>query len=1690
MKRLLVLAMCISNILSPALVRAEDTNVKPKETAVLDQSTTLTGTLEVDIPLHIPMYAKDVDHMNMMVMITSQQKGIHIPLGNENVNDGTYQQNDGSTVAYQVKVSQEGGKIKGYHITLKQLPSDTYQVKLSGKGYTTITQEVALKDYSKLLTFANDQNFMIGDVQDDGQVNDDDYKAILDAIDTKDEKKIDTYDLNRDRKVDIEDLHIAAQNIGVKVSEGKEDITNPMIDPTTIQSSVDDGIVADNITNLFVESDTAASVGFEDPNQRISADNPVSLHLELDEPKFMSKVEITPPESDNGITNGSLIVEDINGQIVEVPFGETGPTYSSRTNILKSNGVNTLSSRENTIVPIEIDLGKQVAVKKITIKVTGTKKETNLAEIAKVEFLNDVYTEMPEKEIAYPKNVKAKAGSEMISMQWDEVRNIEGYQVKYSFMNPKTNKKEENVVSTINTELVLNDLNNYVDYTVSVQSIASDNWQSGYGPSLTVTPLPSTKPNAPENINAKGEYKGFQVNWEKTKNATSYTVYYRLKGTDEYQKAADIQSTSYKAVDIANGEYEIYVTASNEHGESGRSEIALAKTVDLEDVKTYNYKLINRSNGRNVPSQHIKDVTYPSLNTNDYDYEFDKFDIVDNDPTSYWNINSWDAGGFNNSNVSPIVEFDQAYTIKEMIVATSYNQQYGISYAKVQYWDKAGKATLVTANISKRTDENGSTYYMVVLPKAVEAVKIQVRLGLYIAYDKPHIRISEIKFYEYDSIEDDINALYTDALHLTLRNDVTKDVLDAMTTRLDTKDPASDEYHPKYASLKQELNYAYDILSAQDKAELFTIDQSISTANDGYLGFSYPLSDLQPLGIAVRSKEELVVYVGADKGASYGVELVFTQAGGTAAAWKKTVNLNTGKNVITVPDIISTDREHGGSVYVRYKNKAPSADQQKKEIKVRVIGGTKIPFLDVSNKTEEQQKAVVQTYVNDLHTYVKTTLPKLYEGTSYEDAKKVLNATEIMTDKGLLSLPADTVYKGISEKGDTAAQVQTLIDNGQALEQIIRMAYTSKGLSDTAADTKNRSPKTRVNIRYATPTDGAFMYAGGNHIGIPYGSTKGMALGKPNVKQSDGMYTCGNLYGWGIAHEIGHMLDEGNMVYGETTNNIISLLAQTYDGNVTSRIGTKEKEKDIYAKVTSGASGLSGNVFTQLGMFWQLHLYFDQSYITPENVSSFYAKLYTEYRHNNEGTGSQHAKDNLLIRLASKAAGKDLSEFFTRWGLIPDAETNQFMVDNNLLKEEKDFFYINETARKKRLAGMTAMAADTSVEAELRQDKDEHGNDYRSVTIDLGISKDADKILGYEIKRNGQVAGFTTDRTFVDNLGSMNNRVFTYEVTAYDYLLNKTATITLDPIKVKHDGSIAKTEWTVTSNVDADHVIEGDPNDNDRLKTLYNGNYDDLYTGTAEGNAKAVEVLIDLSKKQSVSGFKFTAALQDGKLAPNTPKKYEIYISENKTNWTKAASGSLNPTAEKPTQTVYFAADGNVDEGQLGIYDAHYVKVVFNAKTIAMAELDVIAPPGDNVELLDNGIGLLKEDYEYAKGQVIAKGSLVFNGKYRGNPAFNAVLLFNEDEHNVADMNGNANSILLAELPSKGELYEVSDGNWIYWLDPGTFDLKKLPKKVKAELYRVDDPATLEGQRLVSDTLYIDVPEKLPEIVLTNGQGG
>ena len=196
-------------------------------------------------------------------------------------------------------------------------------------------------------------------------------------------------------------------------------------------------------------------------------------------------------------------------------------------------------------------------------------------------------------------------------------------------------------------------------------------------------------------------------------------------------------------------------------------------------------------------------------------------------------------------------------------------------------------------------------------------------------------------------------------------------------------------------------------------------------------------------------------------------------------------------------------------------------------------------------------------------------------------------------------------------------------------------------------------------------------------------------------------------------------------------------------------------------------------------------------------------------------------------------------------------------------------------------------------------------------------------------------------------------------------------------------------------------------------------------------------------------------------------------------------------------QTIHFA---NSDDKYISTYEANAVKLILKpakGSTVSIAELDVLGVTGDNVDFRRTAgdeyvvIGKLKEEFRFGDGadDIIPAGSIIFAGSYKGNAAYNSVLLFDQDGNNVGAVSGTGNdvevkadSIILADVPETGNIADVKNGTWIYWVEAGT-DLSEITK-VRAELYRVNNAQTQEGQRLVSDSLFETMPSVLPEVTL------
>lgn len=145
-------------------------------------------------------------------------------------------------------------------------------------------------------------------------------------------------------------------------------------------------------------------------------------------------------------------------------------------------------------------------------------------------------------------------------------------------------------------------------------------------------------------------------------------------------------------------------------------------------------------------------------------------------------------------------------------------------------------------------------------------------------------------------------------------------------------------------------------------------------------------------------------------------------------------------------------------------------------------------------------------------------------GRNVEYVRKVSEKTGI--DQVMYSVAIQPLYEELTKNGETQEEAaERLYQSLAAMDGMVHLFYQHKGLSDNpvAGDTtyeKDRLPVSRLNIRYQRMFDGAFMYAGGLHIGIEWDSVGLVGGSVPVEADADGKYQSGRYFGWGIAHEI------------------------------------------------------------------------------------------------------------------------------------------------------------------------------------------------------------------------------------------------------------------------------------------------------------------------------------------------------------------------------------------------------------------------------------------------------------------------------------------------------------------------------------------------------------------------------------------
>lgn len=1587
--------------------------------------------------------------------------------------------------------------------------------------------------------------FRIGDVNGDWQVDQRDIAALLTAIrqNTQDARA----DLNGDGVVDMMDLQYAVQSLDENQESGIERLGMvreiQAVNGTTIDGSMDD----------FLNSAKAITLKPRNANALISENNPVSLGFTLAEGNaaavpleglcirtalFTDTQGNSSSEIDRGTV--SVVYTDESGSERTAAFSLSSSAAPALMRaaavpaLLRAPGGDVQIDADGTLI---VNFGTRLAVKRVTITITGTKKTEPLVSIAKVEFVGDMANRIPAPQLDIPSIKEVVSLDKALKVSWYPRTNVTGYEICVSGPVKGQSKPETQIVRVSGTEHSISSINgksllNFEKYTVKVRSVNED-WSSQWSQERIGEPRPQSLPAPVDNVRAQGAYRSVNVTWKDMDDADGYMLYYKKSqdSSASYRPVVDgfvqkasgegkLNVTRYLITGLEDDvEYSVYVVGWNSLGWGRPSLVSLATTKNIEAPRLPNYKLLNTPKGVGVVSDHIANAWIGGSggakmigSALDAGNAKSGLGLVDNDYSSYWMKEDWDDGiSYPAADKGIWVALDNEYPINYITFAAA-NDMVPLERVKIGYWN-AGSASAeqtVGARLLEKKDANNHSYYIVKFDRTITANQIRINLGR--NYSRAAMMVGEIHFHTYDSLEEDIMGLYEDEMHTTLKAGVTANTILALKTRLETPDAASGEKHPLYRELALELKTAEEILNA-NLSPACVVDNRITAKKDGHLGFG-GLNAWQPLGKAAYTGETLIVYVGHNTkrtGDAAELQLVVTQQHAEAGAFARTIGLKVGRNEITVPQIMSSAFEWGGQLYVAYTGNS-DADRYA----VRISGGSDIPVLNLYKKTGGERTKAILAYVEQLENYVGTIPAKheeLHKGTKnvnyeYDQKNCILNATDIMLDEMMYSLPATQVWAGIKDADDKAAKLDSAL---RAMDDAMTLFYQHKGLSDAAGSSRgsNARPSQHLNIRYMRMFAGAFMYASGNHIGIEWGSST--VAGAPNDLSG---------FGWGIGHEIGHNINQGSYAVAEVTNNYFAYLMTgkqrfTYE--------------NVYRKVTSGSVGRSSNVFTQLALYWQLHLAFDNQtddrhiYDNYEEQfqNLFFARVDTYAR--NPGKAPQPGltlnggPEQNLMRLACAAANKNILPFFIRWGMTPDEDTIAYAAKYGA--EEKALYYVNDDARNYRVSHPGEKNTVKNTDA-IRSASVTANSNRAEITI--AANADAELILGYEISRsmraNGkkttQVIGFipidTAESTvFTDTISTINNRVMEYEVRAVDKYLNYSNAKPAGSVKIETGGVLNKTLWTVETTMKSgdDTAVAPDSEDPD------NGSYEN---GTAGAEAKTVNsierildndrtangtyrgicegtggITIDMHKMEEVTSLKYQG---------DAIGRITVEVSGDGVTWTTVKENYTGLTADGE-ETIWFDSVNDSEHGTwIGTYSARYVRLtIAETGNVAIREIDLCGPSGDNLEFLtaENeipAVGLLMTEYHYGKqtGDVIPEGSLIFTGTYKGNPAYNVIVLYDLEGNVIGAKDGNVVSkqVIFAEVPEKGNLGETSDGRWVYYVEKEQLDLEALKNigGVRAELYRVDNALTLEGERIVSDTQIIRIPDTLPDITLQGGQ--
>ena len=506
----------------------------------------------------------------------------------------------------------------------------------------------------------------------------------------------------------------------------------------------------------------------------------------------------------------------------------------------------------------------------------------------------------------------------------------------------------------------------------------------------------------------------------------------------------------------------------------------------------------------------------------------------------------------------------------------------------------------------------------------------------------------------------------------------------------------------------------------------------------------------QSLGIFTLANETINIYVHSEKNDPL-PKLRFSQYIGNTNFLGNEINLIKGKQSLKCNNFnvegYSIKVIPGGPLYLSnpYTN-----EEQSQNVKIYIEGGKLFPkFVLDENQSEEQYKHFLEEY------------NKMYE----MNKDKYFDITEIVGIRCMMTVPASLAYNIYKDK------TKGPIENLKNWDEYIKNLYSFDGVqydsSQPYYDIKNIY--SNLHIRYSQPFGAA--YAAGEHIGIfDEGWLNGAIYGK--------------VFGWGFAHEIGHMMDIPERTVIENSNNMISKFEETFIRKEGSRGAFEQSIKcltpndiSVYDRGCENKENCNG-FFTNVQMNFLIWWYIESLF------PGYWGKLDNMYRYNYTISNGMSRTERFIL-FSNIITGIDLGDYFNRWGFFLNGEGIFFPENASEIYKEKMNTYINEGKIEKNkslklwyLDYKEYMLILNNVES-CYENKDKYDIEIKKVfyinksrSIILLPEINCEGHLGFEIYEKDKLIGFTYDNYYVDENEYDDEYIQNYKIIAYDRKLN------------------------------------------------------------------------------------------------------------------------------------------------------------------------------------------------------------------------------------------------------------------------------------------------------------------------------